>query len=74
MDSFVDWLTNQAKRRDLVGDLARDARLDAGWPPPGKVSRARLRNYLAERGAIPRALLALDLAWDEWDHERRIAK
>jgi YozE SAM-like protein len=71
---FVEWLARQARRRDAIGDLARDTRRDGDWPPPGKISRAKLRAYLEARGAIPEALDALDAAWDEWDAARRAAR
>jgi hypothetical protein len=71
---FVEWLAQQTRRRDAIGDLARDTRRDGDWPPPGKVSRSKLRSYLEARGAIPEALDALDAAWDEWDADRRAAK
>jgi hypothetical protein len=74
VDEFVDWLKQQTWRRDPIGDLARDTRRDAGWPPPGKVSRAKLRAYLERHDAIPAAIAALDAAWDEWDAARRAAK
>ena len=69
--TFVEWLARQTRRRDAVGDLARDARSDPDWPPAGKPSRAKLRAHLEAQGAIPAALAALDVAWDEWDGERR---
>jgi YozE SAM-like fold len=71
---FVEWLAGQSNRRDAVGDLARDTRADPDWPPVGKPSRSRLHNYLESCGAIAAALDALDVAWDEWDIERRQAK
>lgn len=74
MDDFVGWLQQQKWRRDAIGDLSRDTRRDPGWPPSGKVTRARLRAYLEQRDAIPAALAALDAAWDEWDAARRDAK
>jgi hypothetical protein len=74
VDEFVDWLKQQKWRRDAIGDLARDTRRDPGWPPPGKVSRAKLRAHLESRDAIPAALAALDAAWDEWDAARKAAK
>jgi uncharacterized protein YozE (UPF0346 family) len=70
---FVEWLAQQTRRRDSIGDLARDTRRDGDWPPPGKVSRSKLRAYLEARGAIGEALDTLDAAWDEWDAERRAA-
>lgn len=69
--SFVEWLARQTRRRDAVGDLARDARSDPDWPPPGKPNRAKLRAHLEAQGAIPEALTVLDAAWDEWDDARR---
>jgi hypothetical protein len=72
--TFLEWLARQTWRRDAVGDLARDVRLDFEWPPTGKVSRARLRAHLEAREAIPEAIVALDTAWDEWDQERRAGR
>ena len=69
--SFVDWLEEQVRRRDAIGDLARDTRADVDWPPRGKVSRQKLRAYLESQGAIDAALAALDAAWAEWDDLRR---
>jgi hypothetical protein len=68
---FVDWLARQTRRRDAIGDLARDTRRDDSWPPPGKVTRAKLLAHLEAHDAIPGALAALDTAWDEWDQLRR---
>lgn len=72
--SFVDWLRKQTRRRDVIGDLARDTRADPHWPPPGKPSRSRYRGYLAQQDAIPGVLDALDVAWDEWDALRRAGR
>ena len=72
--TFLEWLARQTWRRDAIGDLARDTRNDRTWPPPGKVSRAKLRAYLEGRDAIPAALVALDAAWNEWDRERRTGR
>ncbi len=71
MTPFVDWLAAQTRRRDAVGDLARDTRRDATWPPRGKVNRAKLHAHLEAQDAIPGALDALDTARDEWDALRR---
>jgi hypothetical protein len=68
---FVDWLARQTRRRDAIGDLARDTRRDDTWPPGGKITRAKLRTHLEEHDAIPDALATLDAAWDEWDRLRR---
>jgi hypothetical protein len=69
--TFLAWLADQTHRRDAVGDLARDTRMDPRWPPRGKISRARLARYLESRDAVPGALAALHHAWDEWDADRR---
>jgi hypothetical protein len=71
---FVEWLASQTRRRDAIGDLARDTRRDADWPPPGKLSRSKLRSYLEARGAIAEARDALDAGWDEWDAYRRASR
>jgi hypothetical protein len=71
---FTDWLRKQTRRRDVIGDFARDTRADDGWPPPGKPSRARYRTYLEAQGAMPHVLAALDAAWDEWDALRRAGR
>jgi hypothetical protein len=68
---FVEWLARQTRRRDAIGDLARDTRRDMTWPPGGRVTRAKLRAHLEAHDAIPGALVALDAAWDEWDQARR---
>jgi hypothetical protein len=68
---FVDWLAGQTRRRDANGDLARDTRRDATWPPRGKDNRTKVRAHLEGHDAIPAALDALDAAWDEWDALRR---
>ena len=72
--TFVEWLARQTRRRDAIGDFARDTRRDDGWPPPGKVSRSKLRAHLEARGAILEVLDVLDAAWDEWDAERRASR
>ena len=71
---FVEWLAQQTRRRDAIGDFARDTRRDDDWPPPGKVSRSKLRAYLEARGAIPEVLTTLDAAWEEWDAYRRASR
>jgi len=68
---FTDWLRKQTRRRDAIGDLARDTRRDDAWPPPGKPSRLRYRGYLEQQGAHAEVIATLDVAWDEWDALRR---
>jgi hypothetical protein len=68
---FVEWLARQTRRRDAIGDLARDTRRDPTWPPRGKINRVKLRAHLEALDAIPGALDALDAAWAEWDRLRR---
>jgi hypothetical protein len=70
MDAFNDWLGQQSRRGDRVGDLARDMRIDLTWPT-AKVSRRRLHAYLESQGAIQGVFDALDEAWDEWDVLRK---
>jgi hypothetical protein len=72
--TFTEWLRKQTRRRDAIGDFARDTRADAGWPPPGKPSRARYRTYLEAQGAIPEVLDALDASWEAWGAERRAGR
>jgi hypothetical protein len=71
---FVDWLAGQTRRRDAIGDLARDTRRDATWPPRGKINRAKLLAHLEAHDAIPGAHEALEAAWDEWDGLRRVER
>ncbi len=52
--TFVEWLARQTRRRDAVGDLARDARRDPTWPSRGKITRARLARAPRAAGRHPR--------------------
>ena len=70
MDAFNEWLSQQSRRGDRVGDLSRDMRIDLTWPT-AKVSRRRLHAYLESQGAIQGVFDALDEAWDEWDAHRK---
>lgn len=62
MTSFTEWLLGQADRDDLVGDVARDAQSDPGWPA-GAERLASFDEHLSRYGAD---LDALHEAWSEW--------
>ncbi len=60
--SFKTWLVeNHSKADTPVGDLARDVRLDPGFPHQGE--RRDLRNYLAECGVESDWLVSFEEAW-----------
>ena len=66
---FTTWLRDQARRDDMIGDLARDMIGDAGWPRP-TTERATIW-YLHGRGACGGALEAVQRAWCEWRESHR---
>lgn len=61
MKRFYTWLKTQARRDDAIGDLARDARRDSGFPRRGDAM-----GYLMQRGACSGALDAYRAAREEW--------
>ena len=63
--TFHGWLMKNRWRADPIGDLARDAWRDQGWPRRGKAV-AEFRAYLVKRGSCPSALRALRRAWTEY--------
>jgi hypothetical protein len=66
---FTTWLRRQRQRDDPVGDLAREAARDRGWPrPPARL--AILHAHLERTHAPDGAHEALDRAWFEWDRWR----
>ncbi len=78
--TFRRWLEDQEERDDLVGDLARDARLPferrgPAWPrglhvpTPGGLIRAH--RHLSSHFACPQAHEALNSAWQEWSNSLR---
>lgn len=66
--TFAKWLEAQVDRDDLVGDVARDARMDS-WPKPSNSLKA-WKNHLAAGGACREAHEALDEAWNEYQNAR----
>ena len=60
---FVEWLTNQRLRYDLVGEVAYQI-VRKEWPESDYLLVFRVRLALAE--ATPVAYRALFIAWDEW--------
>ena len=63
--SFLAWLHTQAKRRDPVGDLARDAFADRTFPS-NTSSGPRLRSYMQSKNACDGAMKALEEALLTW--------
>lgn len=63
MSSFKPWLLKQTKRKDAVGDLARDAMNDKTWPKYAKLPE--LYGYLKNCDACEGALDTLRVAWRE---------
>jgi uncharacterized protein YozE (UPF0346 family) len=63
--SFADWLEKNRWREDPIGDLARDAHGDNGWPK-GRLDLKDFKSYLAQRGACEEAKRALRRAWSEY--------
>jgi uncharacterized protein YozE (UPF0346 family) len=61
---FKAWLVSQMKRVDAVGDLAREVRKDQTWPPTQDL--VKLRQHMRKRGAVEKALAALDEAYGEY--------
>jgi hypothetical protein len=67
---FRDWLRRQRDRPDPVGDLAREAHHDHGWPR-GRARLDTLHLHLDDLDACDGAHDALDCAWIEWIEEAR---
>ncbi|MET7704456.1 YozE family protein [Streptomyces sp. NPDC005485] len=66
--SFTAWLKTHANQQNAIGDLARDVSADPNWPSrkglPGQ------RDYLEERGAVDKAVAALERAWSQYEAYR----
>lgn len=63
--TFRKWLSDQRKRQDPVGDLARDVAADAEFPG-SRATYDLIRAHLEDVGASPNALAALDRAIAEY--------
>jgi len=65
--TFYRWLNLQIKRKDPVGDLARDAYRSNSW---GEESLKNLKSswfsHLCKHGACEEAIDSLDIAWKEY--------
>ncbi|MFZ1137904.1 MAG: YozE family protein [Candidatus Sulfotelmatobacter sp.] len=71
MKTFWQWLKQQARRNDPIGDLARDARQD----PTRKRSLYQWwERHLQSSGASPKALRALGTAWSEYQKQTSLDK
>lgn len=60
---LLKFLKDQIERDDVVGDLAKDAASDSGFPVRG--SRNEYRAHLVRNMACAQALDALEQAMDE---------
>ena len=60
--SFLAWLRTQAKRDDMVGDLARDVARDP-HVPSGRATKGQWRDHL---GGSQHLASALNEAWSEF--------
>lgn len=67
--SFAAWLHTQAKRRDPVGDFARDAIADRTFPIDTS-SGPKLRSYMRSKNACEEALEAMEEALAIWRASR----
>ena len=63
--TFAHWLRKQTKRKDPIGDLARDAAQDRTFPLDTS-SGPKLRSYMRSCPACNEAMEALEKALMEW--------
>jgi len=62
---FYRWLTAQAGRGDVIGDLAKDAMSDGSFPVEAK-TRKEIEAHLRMKRACFEAIDALHEAWKEF--------
>jgi CRP-like cAMP-binding protein len=72
-ESFYDWLVQRIGWGDLIGDLARYASDDPGWPRNTDDVEV-IRLYMETRNAEPSAVRALNSAWRAWSIASRRAE
>lgn len=64
--TFTSWLLDQTDRDDPIGDLANDAKRDAGWPRDA-TARAAFESHIRRSGSdTSGAVRALHEAWREY--------
>lgn len=63
--TFWQWLRQQKKRNDRIGDLARDAVVDSTFPRRAR-RRETLKIYLESCNACAGAIEALDAAFQQF--------
>jgi uncharacterized protein YozE (UPF0346 family) len=73
MKTFYGWLKEQRERDDPVGDVARDAMVDAGFPRWNKPFSA-YSSHLRACQASPEAMRALREAWQEYKRDYPLAR
>ncbi|WP_327415304.1 YozE family protein [Streptomyces sp. NBC_01233] len=67
---FRAWLMHHVSEQSAIGDLARDARDDDGWPTGEPESFELYNEYLDSMNASDGALDALEKAWNHYDEIR----
>nr|WP_192964270.1 YozE family protein [Streptomyces sp. F11] len=65
MSGFGAWLAQFTQVSNAIGDLARDAAADPGWPD-GPDELETYTDHLEEAGASEAALETLAHAWDQY--------
>ena len=71
---FTRYLQSRHGEEGPVGDLARMALCDPGWPPVSTSGRDRIAAYLRRRGVGPETMEALARAWNEYVFAKREAR
>ncbi|WP_371589239.1 YozE family protein [Streptomyces virginiae] len=61
-----EWLAAFAGESSAIGDLARDAAADPGWPQ-GPHELGVFREHVEDQGAVEAALEGLEQAWEQYE-------
>ena len=64
-ETFRKWLSAQADRPDIVGELALSVKDDEHFPEHG--GKAIFEGYFESAGEPKNALAAFERAWDEFE-------